>query len=507
MRLILCSLVFLAACGGEKPTPPARALVWARSADSATLDPAEAEWGEDLKVIASLYEPLVSFDSTGAIEPRLATSWTFSEDGLSATFDLRSGVLFHDGTSFEAASVLFTFNRILDASHPQRPRVSPYAANFRDIDRVEAIGATKVLFHLKRPTRLLLHALALSAGSIVSPTAVRAEGPRFAQHPSGTGPFKLGRWERDVRMELDRYSAYWGLKPAVERVMVIPVPSSAVALQKLRKGEAHAADHLSPADARSLEKDPSARALVVPAVNICCLGFNMTRPPYNNVHFRRAVSLAIDRKALIAYAYEALAEPAASVVPPVFRRDLEPLPDYEFDLARARDELALAKLASNQVELMHVTIPRPYMPSPERVAEFLRDQLRKIGLVVKLTAYDKGAYGERTRDRSHPMFLLGWKGDAPDPDNYLYPLLHGDNDGDQKGSFFHDAAFDRAVTGAQTERDPARRRSLYAEAFRRYREELPTLPLVHAHAIYGLAQGVDYTPHPLEIRFASARFR
>ena len=491
-----------AACGGGTP-PGERALIWARSADSKTLDPAEAEWGEDLKVIAALYEPLVSFDGDGKIGPRLATKWTFSEDGLAATFELRSGVTFHDGSPFDAEAVAFTFDRLLDPAQSQRP----YAANFKDLQKVEAVGPSTVVFRLRRPTRLLLHALALPAGSIVSPAAARKHGARFGQNPSGTGPFRLGRWDRDVRLELERFDAYWGPKAPVARLLVLPVPSSATALEKLRKGEVHVADHLSPADAKGLAGDSAARALIAPSVNICCLGFNMTKPPYNDVHFRRAVSLAIDRKTLIAFAYEGLAESAAAVVPPSLRRDLDPIPDPEFDLARAREELARAKLPSREVELIHVTIPRPYMPSPSRVAEYLRDQLRKIGLELKLTAYEKSAYEGKTRDPEHPMFLLGWKGDVPDPDNYLFPLLHGDNAGNQNGSFFRDPAFDRAVTEAQTERAPARRRALYAEAFRRYREELPTVPLVHAHAIFGLGKGVEYAPHPFEVRFVAAAFR
>src|SRR5437773_7049660 len=124
--LVLIAICFTAACGGEKPAA-ARALVWARSADSATLDPAEAEWGEDLKVVAALYEPLVSFDANGELVPRLATKWTFSEDGLAATFELRTGVTFHDGTPLDAESAAFSFARLLDPKHPQRPKIVPYA--------------------------------------------------------------------------------------------------------------------------------------------------------------------------------------------------------------------------------------------------------------------------------------------------------------------------------------------------------------------------------------------
>jgi ABC-type transport system substrate-binding protein len=97
--------------------------LWARSADSATLDPAEVESGEDAKIIASVYDSLVTYKGdTVELEPKLAERWTFSPDGKTLTFDLRQGVTFHDGTPFDAASVVFTFERFLQPNHPHKPK-------------------------------------------------------------------------------------------------------------------------------------------------------------------------------------------------------------------------------------------------------------------------------------------------------------------------------------------------------------------------------------------------
>ncbi len=503
----LASLFLLGAC--SPPASPASppALVWARGADSSTLDPAEVEWGEDIKVARSLYESLVSFkEGSLELEGRLATSWTVSADGKTVTFELRPGVTFHDGTPFDAETVVFSVQRLLDPRHPQRPRAAPHASNLRDVQKVAADGPLRVVFTLHGPSNVFLQALATVTAGIVSPPAVKKHGESFGLHPAGTGPLRLSRWERGVKIELEPFAGYWGEKPP-HRVLVVPVASPQTAVEKLRKGEVHVVDHPDLGDVRALEAGPDTRIAVQPPVNVCCLGFNLRKPPYDDLELRRAVSLAIDRKALIEVAYHGFAEPAANVAPPLVWGDIGPAPPYEHDAARARAIVERLPAASRKLELIHVTIPRPYMPEPQRLAETLKDQLVKVGFAVSLKAFDKDAYGLKTRDPGHPMFVLGWHADFPDPDNYLYPLLHGDNAGDLSGSFFKDEAFDRAVTSARGERDSARRRDLYREAYGRYRELLPTIPLVHVRQIVALSRRVDYPMHPLEPRLHTARLR
>ena len=131
----------------------------------------------------------------------------------------------------------------------------------------------------------------------------------------------------------------------------------------------------------------------------------------------------------------------------------------------------------------------------------MKDRLGKIGLEVRLRGFDKSAYTQRIKEEGHPMFLYGWLADYADPDNFFYPLLHGDNAGDLNTSNFNDPEFNDVVKKAQTELDPERRRALYAAAYARYREELPTIPLVHAKQVIALSRNIDYRLHPIEVRF------
>ncbi len=504
-RASLALLAALCACSGEAPAPSGKTLVWSRGGDSRTLDPAEIEFGEDAKVSENLFETLVAYRNDSVeLEPKLATSWAFSPDGLTLTFELRDGVVFHDGTPFDAEDVVFSFARLLDPAHAQRPRAVPYASSFGGIASVKADGPRRAVFALKAPSVVVLHSFALFGAAIVSPEAVKKEGERFGRAPVGTGPYRLARWDKDVKIQLQAFDRYWGPKPAIPTVILVPVASPQTAVEKLKRGETHAVDHPTPADAVALRAEPSTTVLSQPGMNVVYLAFNLTRPPYDHPDFRRAVALALDRDALNRLVVNGLGTPARNLVPPTIWGDTSPEPPYEENLEKAKAHLAKVVPPPGEVEILYNTLPRPYNPEPQRLAEAVRDQLARLGLRVRLTGYDRPAFEVKYKESGHPMYLSGWLADIPDADNFFHPLLHGESKADLNGSFFDDPVFNRAVSRAQTERDPARRRALLAEAFGRYRAELPTIPLLHLPHLVVVRKGVRYVHHPIEYRFYTA---
>ncbi|MHC4606417.1 MAG: ABC transporter substrate-binding protein, partial [Planctomycetota bacterium] len=176
--LLLLAATAAAAAGCETDTTPTdRALIWARGADSNSLDPGGISWGEDAKVCENIHETLICLDRENLQpEPLLATSWSFSEDGKTLTFELRKGVKFHNGAELTAEDVAFTFHRIIDDKHPCRPKTPPYAASFTDIESVKADGPHRAVFTLRRPTPLILSQLAFFPSGIVCAAEVKKLG-------------------------------------------------------------------------------------------------------------------------------------------------------------------------------------------------------------------------------------------------------------------------------------------------------------------------------------------
>jgi peptide/nickel transport system substrate-binding protein len=481
-------------------------LIYARGQDSTTLDPAEVPFGDDAKVTEQIYETLVTYaDDSVDLVPGLAASWEHSKDGRTWTFRLRQDVRFHDGSALDGEAVAFTFRRLIDENHPHRPKSVPYADLLHFIRKVDATGLT-VTFTLKEPHASFLPLLATYMTGIVSPGAVRKHGEDFGNHPSGMGPFRLQEWRPRERLTLERFDGYWGRKPALRKAVFVPVADVSAALRQLKNGEVHVVDHLRPADAALLKGSEEAEVRSRPGLIVAYLGFNMKKHPYSDPGFRRAVSLALDRAELIRAAYAGQAVAAKGIVPPAIWRDCGELPPFGCDLELAKDSLSRVKL-DGPVELWHMSYARPYMPEPQRVAEYIKAQLAKIGLDVRLQEFDKTAYLGKTRDTDHPMYLLGWSADYADPENFLFPLLHGKAGDDLNASFFNHEGFNRVLGEAVRELDPARRKKLYLQAAELYREVIPTLPLVHANGLVACSKRVEYAPHPARDRLSAVRIR
>jgi len=147
-------------------------------------------------------------------------------------------VTFHDGTSFDADAVVFAFSRLIDKAHPNRPEKSAYAPFYVEvIGKVEAKDAKTVVFTLKTPSAVFLQLVAIFPAGIPGPEAVRSTGKKFVRQPVGTGPFRLEEWKTKEKIVLKRNDAYWGKKPALEKLIFIPVNNPQTAIQKLKKGE------------------------------------------------------------------------------------------------------------------------------------------------------------------------------------------------------------------------------------------------------------------------------
>jgi len=485
-----------------------KVVIFARSGDSHGLDPQETEWGEDALVMDNLYETLVRFKDGGAeLEPGLADSWSVQDGGRVWEFALRQNVYFHDGTLFTADAVVFSFDRLLKdvKDNPHSPVTRPYASMYEDIQVVEKIEQYKVRFVLKGPSAVFLKNAAMFPASIVSPVAVKSKGEKFVSEPVGTGPMKFVRWEKNIKLEIARNDGYWGKelpgRPArVDRIIFLPVKDAQVRVEKLRSGDAHIINNIGLADVIALQKDPKIALSFAPAMNICYLGFNMKLPPYNDRNFRQAVAHAVSLPKVVEKGYHGLADQAASIVPPSIWTGDGSAPKYEHNLDKARELLKKVRLGSGEIVIWHPDFSRPYVPEPANVAIALKDDLGQLGLKVRIESLPIDAFRAKIRGEDHPMFILGWSTDNADPDNFFFALLHAASIGGNNNSLFDHPKFNEVVKKAQQEVDPAKRRDLYNQAEKIFKEELPVLPLVHVRQAVAFSKNIRFRMHPIETR-------
>ena len=485
---LLGAILFAVAAYAQTPKQGGT-LVWGRGADSVGLDQAHEDDGESFKVAENIFDNLVQFKTASTeIEPGLATSWEVSADGLIYTFKLRPGVMFHDGTPFNAAAVVFSIERQFVANHPFAKTGGPYKywgymGMSGIVKSVKAIDDSTVQFQLKKPEAPFLSNLAMGFAAIVSPQATNKHRDQFGRNPVGTGPFKFVEWITDDRIVLEANEDYWGGRPFLDRVIFRSIPDNTARLLALRAGEIDVMQFLNPDDINVVKRDKNLVLITQPGMNVGYLAMNMNRIPFDRLKVRLAINHAINKKAIVESIYGELGMVAKNPLPPSLWGYNDNIEDYEYNPTKAKRLLAEAGYENGfRTTLWAMPVPRPYNPNGRRVAEAMQADLAEVGIRAEIVSYDWGTYLDKTDHGEHDMALLGWSGDNGDPDNFLYILL-----GDQAATipasniaFYMNPDKQVLLEKAKVTSDLEERARLYKSAQVIIHRDAPWVPLAHS---------------------------
>ncbi|MCS6761886.1 MAG: ABC transporter substrate-binding protein [Candidatus Devosia symbiotica] len=255
------------------------------------LDPtAGAAEAIDIVVYQNVFEGLTRIDQNGAIQPGLASDWTISDDGLTYTFKLADGVTFHDGTTFDAEDVKFTFDRILAADS-----VNAHKEFYTPIQSVTAIDPLTVQMQLDHVVGRFLFDLSRGDAVIVAPESA----DNNANEPIGTGPFAFVQWDKGNRVVLEAYSPYWGAPGHLTKVTYLFIGDTATMTNALLAGDIDGTNNFAPEALAVFESNPQFKVLAGTTEGETILTINNKRPPFDNLKVRQAMAHAIDRQAII----------------------------------------------------------------------------------------------------------------------------------------------------------------------------------------------------------------
>ncbi|WP_249222164.1 ABC transporter substrate-binding protein [Planococcus alpniumensis] len=486
-------------------------LVYGRGADSVSLDPINVTDGESIRVTHNIYETLLEYDHNLELQPKLATEYTSSEDGLTWTFQLREGVKFHDGTDFNAEAVVFNFERWMDPENPYHEGDFPYYpflyGGFKGDENhlIESVTATdehELEIVLKRKTAPFLSYLAISMFGIASPAAIEQYGAGIGENPVGTGPFKFEEWNRNNTITLSKNEDYWMEgKPYLDQVIYQVIPENSARLNALQTGEIDIVDGMNASDTTIVEDTDGIELLKRPSFNIGYMAFNMEKEPFDDPLVRKAINMAIDKEEIVDAFYNGLADPATSPLPPSLWSHDESLEKYDYNVEEAKKLLAEAGFEDGfTTELHTMSNPRPYLPEPMKIAEAIQSDLAEIGIKAEIVSSEWATYLEDTKNGKHSMAMYGWTGVMADPDNFLYPNLSKTNAEvpAQNIAFYKSDEFTSLITEARETIDQDKRTELYQEAQQLFQEDAPWVML--AYTTPPLAQSdyvEDYNPHPM----------
>ena len=349
-------------------------LALGMSVEPPHLDPTGGAAGSIREVTyANIYEGLTRIDSKGAVQPGLAQSWTRSDDGLTYTFKLRTGVKFHDGTDFDSADVKFTFDRAMapDSTNAQKWIFAP-------IESVTASDASTVVIKLKFPVGNFPYNLGWGDAVIFAPESVANN----KTNPVGTGPFKFVNWVRGDRVELAKFDGYRdaaNIKLKKVTFRFIQDPSAQVAA--LRAGDLDAFPSMgAPETLDQFKTDKRFKVVVGATEGETILAINNTKSPLSDVRVRRALAHAIDRKAVIDGAWSGYGTPIGSHFSPLHPAYVDLTGMYPYDVNKAKALLREAGFP-NGFSLQMRLPPFPYAP---RAGEIISAMLSQVGIDAKI---------------------------------------------------------------------------------------------------------------------------
>ncbi|MEQ9814631.1 MAG: ABC transporter substrate-binding protein [Azospirillaceae bacterium] len=340
------------------------------------LDPTTHVAGSIREIVyANVYEGLTLTDENGQPYPALAESWEISEDGLTYTFHLREGVTFHDGTSFEASDVQFTYDR---ARGPDSQNAG--VRLFSAIDSIETPDDRTVVIHLSRPDGSFIYNMGSADAAIVSPESVES----LTTDPVGTGPFQFVEWVRGDRITLERYDDYWGDPAQLSEVTfrIITDPQAQVAA--LRTGEIDVFPNMgAPELLGEFEADDDFVVMLGFTEGEAILALNHRREPYSDVRVRQALTHAVDREAVIQGALAGYGQVIGSHYPPNLPDYVDYSGLYPYDPARAQELLAEAGYADG-FEAQLILPPFPYA---RRAGEIIQAYYAQVGVDLSIEVY------------------------------------------------------------------------------------------------------------------------
>ncbi|MDP9075723.1 MAG: ABC transporter substrate-binding protein [Actinomycetota bacterium] len=482
-------------------------LVFGASADPTSMDGAYVSDGESFRAISQLFETLVTTKpgSTDII-PSLAKTWSASSDGLTWTFNLQSGVTFHDGTAFNGAAVCANFERWYHFKGVQQsPSISYYWSTVfggfatQDDKTVPATSLYKscsapdagtAIITLTERSSSFLAGLAVPAFSIASPDALTKYGadkvsgtgdqPKFdgdfgTQHPIGTGPFKFLSYTPNDNVTMVRNDNYWGPKAKLDKLILKTISNGAARRQALESGEIQGYDNVDPADLSSLSG--GFQILQRPAFNVGYVGFNQMKPPLDNLKIRQAIAYALNRPALVSAKYPTGADVAKEFMPPQLFGYAADVTTYDYNLQKAKDLIASSGVANPTLEFWYPTnISRQYMPDPTANFQAFQADLSAAGFkVVPKSAPWKPDYVRAVNAGDAQLYLFGWTGDFGDPDNFVGSFFRTPQ---PAWGFNNQQIFD-ALNKARGETDQATRVTDYQAANKLIMDFLPGVPYVH----------------------------
>ena len=475
---------------------PAGKIVIAQGVDPTTLDTMNQQETPASNLAINIYDTLVERDQSLAIVPGLAAELPKLVAPTTWEVRLRRGVTFHNGEAFDAESVKFSLERLVNPANKLRG-----ASPFGPIARVEIVDPYTVRVHTKKPWPIFVNAMTFNQASMSPPKAYAGKDTAYvSRNPIGTGPYRFVRWARDEEIVLEANERHWRSAPRIKTVVFRPIPDDAVRVAALQNGEIDIAVNIPPHLATIIANHPKLFLSTAPSIRTIQLMFythqfdqsHKLAGPYQGPtadrRVRQAIVHAIDADEII----KTVLDGKGVRVPTLLTRmhfGFDPkLQPAKQDVARAKKLLAEAGYPGGLDLTLNSTQGR-YVRDKE-VAEAVTGQLTKAGIRTTLRTFEFVNYLNSMVyvHKAGPVWLIGWGTPTIDAETVYVPLFRSGN----ILANYHNEEFDRALDEAQTIMDEKKRLEQYQRINRLWIDDAAAVPLYQQVDLYGVGKRVTW---------------
>jgi peptide/nickel transport system substrate-binding protein len=411
---------------------------------------------------AAIFDTLTTLDDKGEAQPKLALSWTHSDDFKTWTFKLRPGVKFHDGTPFNAEAAKANFDRQKDPANKCR---CAFYISF--INNAQAPDELTLVYNLKDPSVNLPAIISIQSSNFVmqSPTAWKTKGDDYNRNPVGTGPYILKSWTAGDRMVLERNPDYWNKgHPYLDRIVLKPLPDAQSRFASLQSGEVDLVwdDEADADNIQRAQKDPKMTVHTFAGSGAAVYAFNTKVAPFDDVRVRQALVMAIDRNKMSQALTNGLSRPASNPYGDgswVKCKDDGALPN---DVAKAS---ALIKDYGKPVDFKMIVSATP---RGRAVGQVLQQFWKQVGANMEIEQIDQATIVPRAFMRQFQV--TPWRIiDLADPDPQMYANFHTGSP--VALANYSNLELDKLLEHARITADPAKRTEDYCAVSRLINQE------------------------------------
>lgn len=474
----LAAMVSLAGCGSGtssgqaasgEPAAKKDSVNFRLNSEPVSLDPHNtSDTGISQNPQYQIFDSLTRMEQDGTLNMAIAESLTTSPDGLKLTAKIRPGVKFHNGDTVTADDVVFSLNRSMESKYN--------TVMTSCFDKAVKVDDSTVDILLKYDYAPADKCLACVQMAILPQKAVEADPEGFARNPVGTGPYKFVSWSSGDKIVLDAFDDYYRGAPTIKHLTFINIPDHSTALVSLEKGEIDVMINPNMSDRQSIVDNPNLVYHESPAAAYQLFTFNNEKGRFADRRLRQAVSMAIDREAILIGAKEGLGMTVEAAMLPILDEFPQDFKSDPYDPEAARQLV----IDAGYPDGLTVKVPTIDAATYIKPTTMLQEMLRPIGINLEIEIMERGAWNQKVLvDTDYELCMWAVPISVLDADFAAYgPFYSGNRGGSGNFSNCNIPRIDELVQEGRITPPGPERNEIYKEFCEVIRDECVIVPFL-----------------------------